>query len=75
MHLEKGDFYRGCVRIQTPVGVFQLEHNTKLWQAFTRYPVNASENGDLNRCHMIFLTERFKDRLEWQRKLKGHGRT
>ena len=28
---------------------------------FTRYPVNASVNGDLNRGRNIFLTECFKD--------------
>ena len=32
---------------------------TKQWRAFSRYPVNASENGDLNGGRKSFLMEFF----------------
>ena len=46
MLLEKGDFSGGRDRIQTPVFsqlVLDTKHNGRI---FSRYPVNASENGD-----------------------------
>ena len=43
--------------------LFQLELNTKQWWAFTRYPVNALENGDFNRARKSYLSEYFKQLL------------
>ena len=38
--------------------LFQLELNTKHnGRSFTRYPVNASENGDFNRGRKSFLAK------------------
>ena len=49
---------------------------TKQLRAFSRYPVNATENSDLNGGRKSFLMECcFVNLLELRRKLKGHGRT
>ena len=57
--------------------LFQLEWNTKHnGRIFTRYPVNASENGDFNRGRKSFqLIQCLKFWLERRKKLKGHGPT
>ena len=61
--LEKGDFNRGLDRIQTP-GFFVFFSNRTLTGHnggfFTRYPVNSSVNGNLNRGRLSFLMECFK---------------
>ena len=51
---EKGDFsMEAAVEFKHPL--FQLERNTKHnGRIFTPYPVNASENGDLNRGRKSF---------------------
>ena len=50
---EKGVFNGGRGRIQTPAFSTrtEIEHNGRI---FTRYPVNASENGDFNRGRKSF---------------------
>ena len=54
--------------------LFQLERYTKHnGRIFTRYPVNASENGNFNRGHKSFLTNTMLTRAT--EKLKGHGPT
>ena len=73
--IEKGDFNGGGDRIQTTVFFLTKMELTKQWRAFSRYPVNASENGDLNGGRKSFLMECFLNLLELRRKLKGHGRT
>ena len=57
--------------------LFQLERNTKHnGRIFTRYPVNASENGDFNRGLRVFLANTMlKIFTRAQKKLKGHGPT
>ena len=75
MLLEKGDFSGGRDRIQTPV-FFQLVLDTKHnGRIFTRYPVNASENGDFNRGGKSIIIQCLKFWLERRKKLKGHGPT
>ena len=59
---EKGDFNRGLDRIQTPVVVFfnyNINRTLNNGGLSTRYPVNASVNGDLNRGRKIFYNGRF----------------
>ena len=51
---EKGDFNGGRGRIQTPAFSTRTEHKHD-GRSFTRYPVNASENGDFNRGRKSFL--------------------
>ena len=77
MLLEKGDFNGGGDRIHTPVFPPPPTKTelTKQWRAFTHYPVNASENDNLNGGHKSFQMEYLKNLLEWRRKLKGHGHT
>ena len=42
--------------VEFKLPLFQLERNTKYnGRIFTRYPVNASENGDFNRGRKSFL--------------------
>ena len=55
--------------------LFQLERNTKHnGRIFTRYPVNASENGDFNRGRKSFQANTMlKILTERRKKLKGHG--
>ena len=55
------DFNRGRDRIQTPVVVFSTRTELTIqWRVFTRYPVNASENGDFNRGRKIFSNRTLK---------------
>ena len=54
--------------------LFQVEQNTKQWQAF-QYLANGLENGDFNRGRNSFLTKCLKFLLEWRRKLKSHRPT
>ena len=63
--------------------LFQLERNTKHnGRIFTRYPVNASENGDFNRGLRVFIantmlkiltraTEKTKRSWTYMRKRSG----
>ena len=57
--------------------LFQLERNTKHnGRIFTRYPVNASENGDFNRGRKSFQANTMlKILTRATKKLKGHGPT
>ena len=61
--LEKGDFNKDSNRIRTPIFFPTRTELTKQWRALTRYPVNASKNGDLNRGCKSFLMEELKKKL------------
>ena len=55
--------------------LFQLERNTKHnGRIFTRYPVYASENGDINSKSFLANTK-LKILTRATEKLKGHGPT
>ena len=58
--------------------LFKLERNSKHnGRVFTRYPVNASENGDFNRGLKSFQANTMFKILTraTEKKLKGHGPT
>ena len=57
--------------------IFQLERNTKHnGRSFTRYPVNASENGDFNRGRKSFQAKTMlKIMTRATEKIKDHGPT